>query len=53
MHLAMLLVFAGMQAQLAVGAYLALGGAALFTVGILLSIHRDRLLALPKKSNTT
>jgi hypothetical protein len=49
MHLGMLLVFAGMKAQLAVGAYLALGGASLFTVGIVLSIHRDRLLALPKK----
>jgi hypothetical protein len=49
MHLGMLLVFAGMKAQLAVGEYLALGGAGLFTLGIVLSIHRDRLLALPKK----
>jgi hypothetical protein len=48
-HLAMLMVFAGMRAQLAVGVYLALGGAALFGVGVLLSIHRDRLLAIPKK----
>jgi hypothetical protein len=49
MHLGMLLVFAGMQAQLAVGEYLAIGGAGLFTIGVVLSIHRDRLLALPRK----
>jgi hypothetical protein len=49
LHVGMLLVFAGMQAQLAVGVYLALGGAALFTLGIVLSINRDRLLALPTK----
>jgi hypothetical protein len=49
MHLAMLLVFAGMRAQLAVGAYLALGGAVLFALGVLLSVQRDRLLALPRQ----
>ncbi len=48
-HLAMLLVFAGMRAQLAVGVYLAIGGAAIFALGVLLSIYRDRLLALPQR----
>jgi hypothetical protein len=48
-HLATLLVFAGMRAELAVGVYLALGGAALFALGLALSIYRDRLLALPRK----
>jgi hypothetical protein len=48
-HLAMLLVFAGMRAQLAVGVYLAIGGAAIFALGVLLSIFRDRLLALPQR----
>jgi hypothetical protein len=48
-HLAMLLAFVGMQAQLAVGAYLAIGGAGLFGLGVLLSVYRDRLLALPKQ----
>jgi hypothetical protein len=48
-HLAMLLVFAGMRAQLAVGVYLAIGGAVIFALGVLLSIYRDRLLALPQR----
>jgi hypothetical protein len=48
-HLAMLLVFAGMRAQLAVGVYLAIGGAAIFLLGVLLSVYRDRLLALPQQ----
>jgi hypothetical protein len=48
-HLAMLLVFAGMRAQLAVGVYLAIGGGAIFALGVLLSIYRDRLLALPQR----
>ncbi len=49
LHLAMLLVSIGMQAQVAVGVYLAFGGAAIFAVGLLLSIHRDRLLQLPER----
>jgi hypothetical protein len=48
-HLAMLLVFAGMRAQLAVGVYLAIGGAAIFALGVVLSLYRDRLLALPQQ----
>jgi hypothetical protein len=48
-HLAMLLVFAGMRAQLAVGIYLAIGGSVIFASGVLLSIYRDRLLALPQR----
>jgi hypothetical protein len=48
-HLAMLLTFVGMKAQLAVGVYLSIGGAALFVLGMLLSIYRESLLALPKR----
>jgi hypothetical protein len=49
LHLSMLLIFAGVRAQLALGIYLAGGGAALFAIGLCLSIYRDRLLALPRK----
>ena len=48
-HLITLVVFAGMKAQLAVGAYVTLGGAALFAAGIVLSVYRDRLLTLPRR----
>jgi hypothetical protein len=48
-HLAMLLAFIGVRAQLALGVYLSLGGAALFGVGLLLSVYRDRLPALPRQ----
>jgi len=48
-HLAMLLVFAGMRAQLAVGVYLALGGAGIFGLGVLLSVYREHLLKLPER----
>jgi hypothetical protein len=49
LHLAMLIVFAGMRARLALGVYLAVGGAALFALGLLLSIYRDRLMTLPRR----
>src|SRR5438105_2052584 len=45
-QLAMMLVFIGMRAQLAVGVYLAAGGAVVFGTGLLLSIYRDRLMDL-------
>jgi hypothetical protein len=48
-HLIMLVVFAGMEAQLAVGAHVAIGGATLFAVGLALSVYRDRLLAMPER----
>ena len=48
-HLITLIVFTGMKAQLAVGAYVAIGGAALFVIGLLLSVYRDRLLTLPQR----
>jgi hypothetical protein len=47
-----LLVLVGMLAVLpnvAMGVYLAAGGGLLFAVGILLSIYRERLLALPER----
>ena len=49
LHVALLLVFAGMRAQLALGVYLAAGGALIFAVGLLLSIYREKLLALPQR----
>jgi hypothetical protein len=52
---AYLLVLVGMLAILpnvAMGVYLAAGGALLFAVGIALSIYRERLLALPEKIRT-
>lgn len=45
----MMLVSLGVRAQLAMGVYLTLGGAAIFTTGLLLSIHRDRLATLPDR----
>jgi hypothetical protein len=46
-HLVILMISAGMRAQLAVGVYLAIGGGLLFATGILLSIYRERLLEIP------
>jgi hypothetical protein len=37
------------QPQVATGVYLAVGGAVVFLAGLVLSIYRDRLLALPDK----
>jgi len=48
----MMLVSLGVRAQLAMGVYLTLGGAAIFTTGLLLSIHRDRLATLPDRIKT-
>ncbi|MDB5325153.1 MAG: hypothetical protein JWM57_722 [Phycisphaerales bacterium] len=50
-HLVILVVsvFVGMKEQLAVGAYVAIGGAALFGIGLVLSVYRDRLLEMPQR----
>ena len=40
---------AGMRAQLAIGVYMALGGGLVFAAGVLLSICRERLLAIPQR----
>lgn len=47
-HLVLLIVSVGFIGQLAVGAYLAIGGAVLFVLGIALSIYRERLVRLPE-----
>jgi hypothetical protein len=49
LQLAMMLVFLGVRAQLAVGVYLTLGGAAIFASGLLLSLYRDRLATMPER----
>ena len=48
-HLATLIVFTGMRAQLALGAYVTIGGGLLFAVGVVLSVYRDRLLTMPER----
>jgi hypothetical protein len=37
------------EARQTVGLFLAIGGGSIFAIGLLLSIYRDRLLALPEK----
>jgi hypothetical protein len=49
MHIVVLLAFAGWKAQLAVGVYLAMGGALVFFSGLVLAIYREQLLLLPQK----
>ena len=49
LQMVMMLVSLGMKAQLAVGVYLAAGGAVIFGTGLLLSLYRDRLIALPQQ----
>jgi len=49
LYLVLVLVALGWRAQLAVGVYLAVGGAVVFALGIALSIYRERLLELPER----
>jgi hypothetical protein len=46
-YLIVLVVSLAYHPQVAVGVYLAVGGAAIFAAGIALSIYRDKLLQLP------
>lgn len=48
-YLVMLIVKLAYQPQIAIGIYLAAGGALVFTLGIALSIYREKLLALPEQ----
>lgn len=48
-YLAALSVSLIYQPQVAVGVYLAVGGALLFAIGIALSMYRERLLSLPQR----
>jgi hypothetical protein len=48
-QLVMMLVFFGMRSQLAVGVYLAAGGAVVFGTGLVLSVYRERLMELPHR----
>lgn len=48
-YLAVLFGHLAYHPQIAVGAYLAIGGAIIFLCGVMLSIYRDRLLALPSR----
>lgn len=47
LHMAILFTYAGLQAQLALGAYLSIGGAVIFLAGLGLAMYRDRLIELP------
>lgn len=49
LHLAMLLTSAGMKTQLAVGVYVAIGGGAIFLLGLGLAIFRESLIQLPER----
>lgn len=46
-HLAIIIIFAGMRAQVAIGVYLAAGGALFFGAGVALAAYRERLKELP------
>ena len=48
-YLAVLFAHLAYHPQVAIGVYLAAGGAIIFLTGVVLSIYRDRLLALPSK----
>jgi hypothetical protein len=49
LYLIIIVVSLGWQQQLAAGVYLAVGGAVLFALGIVLSIYREKLLQLPEQ----
>lgn len=49
LHVVMLIISLAIFPQVAVGVYLAVGGALLFLVGVGLSVYRERLLTLPQK----
>jgi hypothetical protein len=49
LYLAVVIVQLAYSPQVAIGVYLAIGGAVLFAAGVALSMYRDRLLALPEK----
>jgi hypothetical protein len=49
LYLILLIASVAYQPQVAVGVYLAVGGALLFSTGVVLSIYRDKLLALPAR----
>jgi hypothetical protein len=48
-YLVVLVASLAYHPQVAVGVYLAVGGAAVFAVGVALSIYRERLLELPER----
>jgi len=48
-YLAVLFGHLAYHPQIAIGVYLAAGGSMIFLTGVVLSIYRDRLLALPSK----
>ncbi|MEZ6058237.1 MAG: hypothetical protein R3C01_16180 [Planctomycetaceae bacterium] len=48
-YLAILIVSIAYRPEVAVGVYLLVGGGVLFLVGLLLSIYRETLIALPEK----
>jgi len=48
-YLAIVIVNLAYDPQVAIGVYLAIGGSLVFVAGVVLSIYRDRLLALPDR----
>ncbi len=48
-HLLILMIHAGMKAQLTLGIYLTIGGGAIFIIGLVLSLFREKLLSIPDR----
>jgi hypothetical protein len=48
-YLAVLIVSLAYQPQVAIGIYMAAGGAVVFAIGILLSVYRDKLMEIPEQ----
>ncbi len=49
LYLLIVVISVAYQPELATGVYLLIGGAVLFLLGLLLSIYRERLMALPER----
>lgn len=49
LHVAMMLGFAGWEAQLALGVYLFIGGSAIFLTGLGLAVYRERIMTIPDR----
>jgi hypothetical protein len=49
LYLIVLVASLAYHPQIAIGAYMAVGGAIVFAIGIVLSVYRDKLLEIPEQ----
>jgi hypothetical protein len=49
LYLTVLVASLAYRPQVAIGVYMAVGGAIVFAIGIILSIYRDKLLEIPEQ----